>query len=79
MSERTQKRRQRRGFAVLAAAFTLCLTVVLFYAQYTSPSAEKQCVKKCAEAQRHGRLIPQYRPEVTAGMRSRGPMICECY
>jgi hypothetical protein len=45
----------------------------------TLPSLEESCKKKCSLNHRIGKLVYDYSPQQTAGMRGKGPMHCECF
>jgi hypothetical protein len=57
----------------------ILLGLLLAYATKDVPTEKEACEKKCAATHRFSRLVPVYPPAQTAGMRSPGPMQCECY
>jgi hypothetical protein len=60
-------------FSLLIA---LALTVI--YVNRNTPSLEEKCRMECEKVNRVGVMVYVFRPEVTAGMRSRGGRKCEC-
>jgi len=42
------------------------------------PTPEEACIKKCSSVGKQGEMAHVYPPEITAGMRSKGPMECRC-
>ena len=52
------------------------ILVVLVLRQFPTP--EENCTKQCATAGKSGRLVTDFPPSQTAGMRSQGPKHCEC-
>lgn len=66
---------------VVAIGFAVFIAAGLFigYLLSQAPSPEEACRTRCAEIKRSGRLVYEYPPEQTAGMRGKGPTNCECY
>ena len=76
-----KKATEVRPFLFPLALIALILIPVfsIFYLKSESVSPADACSVKCAASGKTGSLVYQHRPEVTAGMRSPGPMRCECY
>jgi hypothetical protein len=62
---------------VFAGAMVVALGVA--YLLKDVPTPEEACERKCQSLNRSSRLVLEYPPAQTAGMRGRGPMRCECY
>lgn len=63
-----------------------CLFAIAFGVIYLIPhfikhfdTYEEACYKKCSALGRFSRMVPEFPPEQTAGMRAKGPTRCECY
>jgi len=67
--------------AIVTLAFGgfIALGFLLNYLLRDVPTSEESCQRHCTSISRSARLVPVNPPAQTAGMRSRGPMRCECY
>lgn len=61
------------GFALF-----LALGLGLAYVRSLVPSPSEACVEKCSALGKRGQLVYVFRPEVTTGMRGKGPQECRC-
>jgi hypothetical protein len=57
----------------------MLMLIVLFYFFDNRDTPQQKCEMECAEKNMLGKLEYVYQREVTAGMRSRGPIKCKCY
>jgi hypothetical protein len=64
---------------LLAFSGAMLFALAVTYSLKSVPTPVEACEKKCLGINRSGRLVPEYPPAQTAGMRGRGPMRCECY
>jgi hypothetical protein len=66
---------------IVALAFGgfIALGFLLSYLLRDVPTPDETCQRRCTSINRSARLVPIYPPAQTSGMRSRGPMRCECY
>ena len=68
-----------RGVVVAAAfALVIALGLGIAYVGGLFPTPAEACAEKCAALGKRGELVYVFRPEVTAGMRGRGPQECRC-
>ena len=67
------------AFPALIVAIILIPTASTIYVKSKGPSPEDSCLTQCAAIGKAGRMTYTHRPEMTTGMRSPGPMKCECY
>jgi hypothetical protein len=65
---------------VVAAGFALfiALGLGLAYVMGLFPTPAEACAEKCSALGKRGELVYVFRPEVTAGMRGKGPEECRC-
>ena len=74
------KRRRIHPSIIVAAGFGVFIAAGLLVAYLIGmlPTPEEACVKRCSAVGKQGQMSYVYPPEITAGMRSRGPMECKC-
>jgi hypothetical protein len=62
---------------VFAGGMAIVLSIVFLFGDGATP--EEVCKKQCSAEIHFGRMVPEFPPEQTAGMRGGGTKRCECY